>query len=78
MNTLTLHRHNSFQNQNNKKATHSFAPRRLVFKLQQEGLKFNNIFVSWSFQTKQGDKFFKPRNPKFRERQFFSSIVTYK
>ena len=58
MNTLTLYRHNSFQNQNNKKATHSFAPRRLVFKLQQEGLKFNNIFVSWSFQTKQGDKFF--------------------
>ena len=58
MNTLTLYRHNSFQNQNNKKATHSFAPRRLVFKLQQEGLKFNNVFVSWSFQTKQGDKFF--------------------
>ena len=58
MSTLTLYRHNSFQNQNNKKDTHSFAPRRLVFKLQQEGLKFNNIFVSWSFQTKQGDKFF--------------------
>ena len=58
MNTLTLYRHNSFQNQNNKKATHSFAPRRLVFKLQQEGLKFNNVFVSWSFQTKQGHKFF--------------------
>ena len=58
MNTLTLYRHNSFQNQNNKKATDSFALRRLVFKLQQEGLKFNNIFVSWSFQTKQGDKFF--------------------
>ena len=58
MNTLTLYRHNSFQNQNNKKATDSFALRRLVFKLQQAGLKFNNIFVSWSFQTKQGDKFF--------------------
>ena len=63
MNTLTLYRHNSFQN--NRKATYSFAPRRLVFKLQQEGLKFNNIFVSWSFQTKQGDKFLKPRKPKF-------------
>ena len=37
-------RHNSFQNQNNIKATHSFAPRLLIFKLQQKVLKF----VSWS------------------------------
>ena len=27
MDSLTLKRHNSFQNQNNRKATHSFAPR---------------------------------------------------
>ena len=41
--------HNSFQNQNNRKATHGFALRPLIFKLQQEVLKFNDIFVSWSF-----------------------------
>ena len=31
-----------------KKATHGFAPRPLIFKLQQETLKFNDICVSWS------------------------------
>ena len=36
MDSLTLKRHNSFQNKNNRKATHSFATRPLVFKLQQE------------------------------------------
>ena len=39
MNSLTLNRHNSFL---------SFAPRLLIFKLQQEVLKFNDICVSWS------------------------------
>ena len=47
MDSFTLKRHNSFQNQNNGKATHNFAPRRLIFKLQQEVLKFNDICVSW-------------------------------
>ena len=46
--SLTLKRHNSFQNENNRKVTHSFAPRPLIFKLQQEVLKFNDICVSWS------------------------------
>ena len=36
MGSLTLKRHYSFQNQNNRKATHRFAPARLIFKLQQE------------------------------------------
>ena len=45
--SLTLKRHNSFQNENNGKATHSFAPRPLIFKLQQV-LKFNDVCVSWS------------------------------
>ena len=36
MNFLTLTRHNSFQSENNRKATHSFVPRPLIFKLQQE------------------------------------------
>ena len=48
MDSLTLKRLNSFQNQDNRKATHSFAPRRLIFKLQQEVLKFNVISVSRS------------------------------
>ena len=48
MESPTLKRHNFFQNKNNGKATHSFAPRPLIFKLQQEVLKFNDICVSWS------------------------------
>ena len=39
---------NSFQNENNKKATHIFAPRPLISKLQEEVSKFNDISVSWS------------------------------
>ena len=31
-----------------RKATHSFAPRPLNFRLQQELLKFNDICLSWS------------------------------
>ena len=49
MDSLPLKRHNSFQNQNNRKSTHSSTPRPLIFKLQQEVLKFNNICVSWSY-----------------------------
>ena len=48
MDSLTLKRHNSFQNENNIKATHSFAPRPLIFRLPQKVLKFNEIFMSWS------------------------------
>ena len=36
MDPLTLERHNCCENKNNRKATHSFAPRPLIFKLQQE------------------------------------------
>ena len=45
MDFLTLKRHNSFQNENNRKATQHFAPGPLLFKLQQEVLKFNDIFA---------------------------------
>ena len=48
MNCLTLKRHNSYKKKNKRKATHSFTPRPLIFKLQQEVWKFNNICVSWS------------------------------
>ena len=44
---ITLKRHNSFQNYNNRKATHGFSPRFLIFKLQQV-LKSNDICVSCS------------------------------
>ena len=47
MASLTLKRHNFFQNKNNRKARH-FAPRPLKFKLQQEVFKFTNVCVSWS------------------------------
>ena len=48
MDSFTLKRHNSFQNQSNRKTTHSFATRPLIFKLQQKVLKFNGICVIWS------------------------------
>ena len=38
----------SFQNYNKGKATHTFGPRPLIFKLQQEDLKFNDVSVSWN------------------------------
>ena len=44
----TLRRYNCFQNKNNRKTTYSFAPRPLIFKLQQEVSKFIDIYVSWS------------------------------
>ena len=37
--------HNSFRSKNNRKATHSFAPRLLIFKLQQEVVNLNDIWV---------------------------------
>ena len=48
MDSLTLKRHNSFQNYNNRIATHSFAHKPLIFKLQQEVLRFNDTCVNWS------------------------------
>ena len=47
MDSLTLKRRNSCQIKNNRKATPSFAPRPVVFKLQQVW-KFNGICVSLS------------------------------
>ena len=47
MDSLTLQYRNSYQNWNNKKATHGFASSPLIFKLQQEVLQFNEICVSW-------------------------------
>ena len=46
--SLTVRRHNSFQNWNNRKTPHAFVIRSLIFKLQQKVLKSNYICVGWS------------------------------
>ena len=74
MDSLILKRLNSFENQNNIKAKHSFAPRPLIFKLQKEALKFNDIYVSWKIWPR--DNFFKLRKSTFWKRQFFSIADT--
>ena len=43
MDSLTLKLHNFFQNKSNREATYSFAARPLIFKLQQEVGKINDI-----------------------------------
>ena len=74
MDSLTL-KHNYFQNENNRKATHSFAPRPLIFKLQQEVLKFSDICVSLSSpKTDLVKNFLNPENQSFEN----VSIVTFK
>ena len=66
MDFLTLKCHNSFQNKNNRRATHSFAPRPQIFKLQQEVLKFNYICVGWSSpKTDLATNFLNLENRKF-------------
>ena len=75
INSLTLKRYNSFQNSNNRKATHSFAFRPLSFKLQQEVLKFIVICVSLSSpKTELVTNFLNPENRSFEN----VSIVTFK
>ena len=75
MHWLTLKRPNSFQNQINIKATYSFVPRPLIFKLQQEVLKFNDICVSWSsLKSYLVTNFLKQENQSFEN----VSIVTSK
>ena len=51
MDSLTLKRHDSFQNVNNRTDTHKFAPRPLIFKLQQIFFKFSDICLSWVSPT---------------------------
>ena len=78
MDSLTLTRHKSFQNKNNRKATQSFASRPLIFKFQQEVLKFNGICMSWSSpKTDLETNFVNLENQSFENLIFFS-IVTFK
>ena len=70
--SLTLKRHNSFQNKNNKKSTHSLAPRPLIFQLEQEILKFNDVYISWKIpKTGLETRFLNLENRSF-ENIFFS------
>ena len=48
MEPAALKRQNFFQNENKRKVTKSFAPRPLIFKLQQDVLRLGNVCVSWS------------------------------
>ena len=77
--SLTLKRHNSFQNKSNRKATRSFARKPLIFKLQQELWKFHDICVSWrSPKTGLETNFLNLLlKLKFWVRHFFS-VVTFK
>ena len=61
MDYLTLKHHNFFQNQNKRKTTHAFASRPLIFKLEQEVLKFNEILSS----SKPADEFIELRKSRF-------------
>ena len=45
MDFLTLQCHNSFQKYNNRKATHSFAPKLLIFKLSPNTSKTGSYFT---------------------------------
>ena len=50
--------HNFFQYYNNREATHTIAPKSLIFIVQQEIWKFNDICMSWnSLTTVQGTNF---------------------
>ena len=70
MDSLSLKRHNFFQNQNNGKTKQSFAPKPLIFKLQQEVLKFDDICVSWSPAKSTWCQLFKLRKSNVWERRF--------
>ena len=65
MDTLTLKRQHFFQNRNNRKVTHSFAPIGLIFNLQPEDIKFNDICLSWSSPKTDLATIFKFRKSKF-------------
>ena len=58
--------------------THSFVPRPLIFKLQQEVLKFNDICVSWSTpKTDLLTNFLNLENRSFEKVSFFT-IINFK
>lgn len=61
-----------YKNKIIKKDTQAFAPRLLIFKVQQKVLQFNDICVSWSLP--KGDQlektFLEPQNLSFENLSF--------
>ena len=71
MESSTLKSHNSFKNKKNTKATNAFARSSLIFKLQQEILKFNNTCLYWSSsKTDEETNFLNLENPSFENVSF--------
>ena len=64
MDILTLKLHNSFQNKHNRKHKQGFALIPLIFKLEQEVLKFHDICFSWS-STNLETNFLNVKNKSF-------------
>ena len=56
--SLTLKHHNSFQNLNNRKATHRLAPRPLLFKQQLVVWKFNDVCVRMAYYITRPSMFY--------------------
>ena len=77
MESLTLNRHNSFHYKNNRKATHAFASRPLLFKLQQEVWKFSDICLSWSSPKNDLETNFLNLKSKFWVCHFLFSILDF-
>ena len=78
INSLTLKRHSSFQNYNNNKAMHSFAPRPLWFLSCDKKFEIS-IISAWVGATEKltWRRIFRLRKSKLWVRQFFQ-IVTLK
>ena len=69
MDSLTLKRHDSYQNQNNRKATPSFAHRCLFFLVATRSFKIQWYLLELELpKTDLMTIFFKPRKSKFWER----------
>ena len=80
---LTLKHHDSFKHKNNRKATYSFALGLLIFNLQQEVWKFNEIYVSCSSpKTRLQTSFLNWKNWNFEyftifQEQLLSKYLTF-
>ena len=77
MDSLTLKRHKSFQNQNNRKATQFCSQ-------TSDQVATRNFKIQWCLHELElpknwpGDEFFKLRKSKFWERHFFSIVTLNK
>ena len=76
MDSLTLKRHSSFENWNNTKATHIFSHTPLIFKLQQQVLKLDDICVIWSaLKTDLKTNFLNLEKKSFENATFFNKLI---